>query len=90
VIWYTVTVFFSTYLVYPVEVASLPSKCWYLSNELNGIMSYKTVIFHKNLKPHTLHVQGKCFWLHCGPEVDSLSNRNEYQEYFLGVKAAGV
>jgi hypothetical protein len=25
-----------------------------------------------------------------GPEVDSASNRNEYQEYFLEVKAAGV
>jgi len=24
------------------------------------------------------------------PGVDSASNRNEYQEYFLGVKAAGV
>jgi len=27
---------------------------------------------------------------HYGPGVDSPSNRNEYQEYFLGVKAAGV
>jgi hypothetical protein len=25
---------------------------------------------------------------HCGPGVDSASNRNEYQENFLGVKAA--
>ena len=25
-----------------------------------------------------------------GPGVDSVSNRNEYQEYFLGVKAAGA
>ena len=25
-----------------------------------------------------------------GPGVDSASNRNEYQEYFLGVKAGGV
>ena len=25
-----------------------------------------------------------------GPEVDSTSNRNEYQEHFLGVKAAGA
>ena len=24
------------------------------------------------------------------PEVDSASNRNEYQVYFLGVKAAGA
>ena len=27
---------------------------------------------------------------HYGPGVDSASDRNEYQEYFLGVKAAGV
>jgi len=26
---------------------------------------------------------------HYGPGIDSASNRNEYQEYFLGVKAAG-
>jgi len=29
------------------------------------------------------------FRSHSGPGVDSASNRNEYQEYFLGVKAAG-
>ena len=27
---------------------------------------------------------------HYGPGVESASNRNEYQEYFLGVKAAGA
>ena len=27
---------------------------------------------------------------HYGPGGDSTSNRNEYQEYFLGVKAAGA
>jgi len=30
------------------------------------------------------------FRSHYGPVVDSASNRNEYQEYFLGVKAAGL
>jgi len=30
------------------------------------------------------------FRWHYGPGVDSASNRNEYQEYFLGVKAAGA
>ena len=29
------------------------------------------------------------FRSHYGPGVDSVSNRNEYREYFLGVKAAG-
>jgi len=32
----------------------------------------------------------KFFQSHYGPGVDSASNRNEYEEYFLGVKAAGV
>jgi len=32
----------------------------------------------------------KTFRLHYGPGVDLASNRNEFQEHFLGVKAAGV
>jgi len=32
----------------------------------------------------------KSFRLHYGPGVDWASNRNEYQEYFLRVKAAGA
>ena len=32
----------------------------------------------------------KSFRSHYGPGVDSAANRNEYQEYFLGVKAAGA
>ena len=32
----------------------------------------------------------KSFRSHCGPGVDPASNRNEYQEYFLGAKAAGA
>ena len=32
----------------------------------------------------------KTFRSHYGPGVDSASNRNKYQEYFLGVKAAGT
>ena len=32
----------------------------------------------------------KSFRSHYGPEVDSASHRNEYQEYFLGLKAAGA
>jgi len=37
-----------------------------------------------------LFVDIKSFRSHYGPGVDSASNRNEYQEYFLGVKAAGA
>jgi len=32
----------------------------------------------------------KSFRSHYGPGVDSACNRNEYQEYFLGVKAVGA
>ena len=32
----------------------------------------------------------KSFRSHYGPRVDSASNRNEYQEHFLGVKAASA
>ena len=32
----------------------------------------------------------KSFRSYYGPGVDSFSNRNEYQEHFLGVKAAGA
>jgi len=32
----------------------------------------------------------KSFRSHYDPGVDSATNRNAYQEYFLGVKAAGA
>jgi len=35
----------------------------------------------------TVHIS---FRPHYGPGVDSASNRNEYQAYFLRVKAAGA
>ena len=35
-----------------------------------------------------LFIDIKSYRLHYGPGVDSASNRNEYQEHFLGVKAA--
>jgi hypothetical protein len=36
------------------------------------------------------HYSQHSFRPHYGPGVDSASNRNEHQEYFLGVKAAVV
>ena len=45
--------------------------------EVHGQQNIKTLLMYF-LNPHY------------GPEVDSVSNRNEYQEYFLGVKAAGA
>jgi len=37
-----------------------------------------------------IFIEIKSFWSHYGPGVDSASNINEYQEYFLGVKEAGA
>jgi len=37
-----------------------------------------------------LFIDIKFFRSHYSPGLDSASNRNEYQEYFLGVKAAGA
>jgi len=37
-----------------------------------------------------LFIDIKSFRLYYGPGVDSASNRKEYHEYFLGVKAAGA
>jgi len=37
-----------------------------------------------------IFIKIKSFQQHCGPGVDSASNINEYQEYFLGVQAAGA
>jgi len=41
---------------------------------------------------HTGHLYppGNIPGTHYGPGVDSACNRNEYQEYFVGVKAAGA
>jgi len=37
-----------------------------------------------------IFIDVKYFRSHYGPGVDSASNRNEYQEHFLGVRAAGA
>ena len=40
--------------------------------------------------PLKFFIDIKSFRSHYGPGVDSASNRNEYQEHFLGLKAAGA
>jgi len=37
-----------------------------------------------------IFIDKKSFRSHYGPGVASASNRNEYQEHFLGVKAVGA
>jgi len=58
-------------------------------------VTYGTIFWKKYLKILLHSVIGffiniKSFRSHYGPGVDSSSNRNEYQEYFLGIKAAGA
>ena len=55
------------------------------------------VLRHSNLfqvlptfRQQYLHEVTQSFQSHYGPGIDSASNRNEYQEYFLGVQAAGT
>jgi len=47
----------------------------------NIILYYNTIVLQLPTVFSTVHY---------GPGIDSASNRNEYQEYFLGVKAAGA
>jgi len=47
-------------------------------------------LVRSQLVPMEFFVDIKSFRSHCGPGVDSASNRNEYQEHFLGVKTAGT
>jgi len=42
------------------------------------------------LKNCGFFIDVKPFRSHYGPGFDSTANRNEYQEYFLGVKATGA
>jgi hypothetical protein len=74
------------------------------SQRKSGVLIYSTVVAHwlrccvtnrKVAGSFPAGVSGfffdiKSFRSHYGLEVDSASNRNEYQEYFLGVKAAGA
>ena len=51
---------------------------------------YTRSLVRSQLVPLEFFIGIKSLRSHYGPGVDSISNRNEYQEYFLGVKAAGV
>ena len=55
------------------------------------VLSYKSVgRWSDHRWCHSYFYWHNLFRMHYSPGVDSDSNRNEYQEYFLGVKAAGA
>jgi len=53
------------------------------------VLCYKSLV-RSQLVSLEFFIDIKYFRSHFGPGADSASNRNEYQEHFLGVKAAGV
>jgi len=58
---------------------------------VTGLIYLNLVEFLPNSKESLVHfIDIKSFRLHYGPEVDSASKTDEYQEHFLGVKAAGA
>jgi len=56
-------------------------RCCATNRKVDGLISDGVIGFFFDIKS---------FRSHYGPGVDSASNRNEYQEHFLGVKAAGA
>jgi len=62
-------------------VTSQWSRCCATNREVAGLIPVSVSGFFIDIKS---------FRSHCGPGVDSASNRNEYQEHFLGVKLAGA
>jgi len=61
-----------------------------ITNSLRSIV--KTVLYDTVAVPFIkfITLYYTYFRSQYGPVVDSASNRNEYQEHFLGVKAAGA
>jgi len=64
-------------------------RCW--EKEYNFVMYliFTFLIFSLN-GVRGFFIDIKSFRSHYGPGVDSASNRNEYQEHFLGVNTAGA
>ena len=78
---YALTVFYlSTYFTLGTRWRSWLRHCATSRKVLGSIPDGVIAIFHSH------NPSGP----HNGPRVDSASNRNEYQEYFLRVKAAGA
>ena len=63
---------------------------WAVALGLGVVLQIGRSLFRSQLVSLEIFIEIKSFRSHYGPGVDSASNRNEYQEYFLGVKAAGA
>ena len=63
---------------------------WYLGEMVGTAVAQWLRCCATNRKVGGFFIDIKTFRSHYGPGVDSASNRIEYQEYFLGVKAVGA
>jgi len=57
---------------------------------LGAVLQIGRSLVRSRLMSLEFFIDIKSFRSHYGPEVDSACNRNEYQEYFLGVKVVGA
>jgi len=82
---------FKTRPFYPQNITSVPIK-WgtAVSQWLRRCATNRKVAGSIPVGVSGFFIDIKSFRSLYGPGVDSASNRNEYQEYFLGVKAAGA
>ena len=67
--------------VFPVTAVAQWLRCFVTNRKVAGLIPSGVSGFFIDIKS---------FRSHYGPGVDSASNRNEHQEHFLGVKAAGA
>jgi len=75
------TTIYETYILDPGPAVAQWLRCCAKIRKVAGSISAGVSGFFINIKS---------FRSHYGPGVDSVSNRNEYQEHFLGIKAAGA
>jgi len=54
------------------------------------VLQFRRSLFRSQVVSVEVFIDIKSFRSHYGPGVDSASNRNEYQEHFMGIKAAGA
>jgi len=75
------TVIYITIYLHPGTTVAQWLRCCATNRKVAGSIPAGVSVFFIDIK---------FFRSHNGPGIDSASNRNEYQEHFLGVKAAGA
>ena len=60
-----------------------PVFCLFVTGAFGDAVGWGTMLFSSGLVSQNFSLT-QSFWPYSGPRVNSVSNRNEYQEYFLG------